>query len=115
MQIVWFDMKHITFIQILKPPGNMIGKMQTSEGRGDQADCMQCYRTREEGMLLSYRPCMADKSEANAAGKLDTRSESRERAFDHHDMLDTWMPGVVVIGLFYTYLILIQAVIAVEG
>ena len=24
-------------------------------------------------------------SEANAAGKLDTRSESRKRAFDHHD------------------------------
>ena len=41
-------------------------------------------------MLLSYtRPCMADESEANAVGKLDTRSESRERAFDHHDMLDT--------------------------
>ena len=30
-----------------------------------------------------------DESEANAAGKLDTRSESRERAFDHHDTLDT--------------------------
>jgi hypothetical protein len=29
------------------------------------------------GMLLSYRK------------KLDTRSESRKRAFDHHDMLDT--------------------------
>ena len=39
--------------------------------------------------ILSYRPCMADESEANAAGKLDTRSELRERAFDHHDMLAT--------------------------
>ena len=28
-------------------------------------------------------------SEANAAGKLDTRSDSRKRAFDHHDTLDT--------------------------
>jgi len=45
---------------------------------------------REEGMLLSYtRPCTTDESEANAAGKLDTSSESRERAFDHHDMLNT--------------------------
>ena len=41
------------------------------------------------GMLLSYRPCTADESEANAAEKLDTRSESRERDFDHHDTLDT--------------------------
>ena len=58
---------------------------------------------------------MADESEANVAGKLDTRSESRKRAFDHHDMLDTWMPGAVVIGLLYTYFTTIQAVIAVEG
>jgi hypothetical protein len=28
-------------------------------------------------------------SEVNASGKLDIRSESRKRAFDHHDMLDT--------------------------
>ena len=28
-------------------------------------------------------------NEANVAGKLDTRSESRKRAFDHHDMIDT--------------------------
>ena len=28
-------------------------------------------------------------NEANVAGKLDTRSESRERDFDHHDTLDT--------------------------
>ena len=28
-------------------------------------------------------------SEANASGKLDTRSESRKRAFDHHDRLET--------------------------
>ena len=39
-------------------------------------------------MLLSYRPCTADESEANVTGKLDIRSESRERAFDHHDTLD---------------------------
>jgi hypothetical protein len=32
---------------------------------------------------------MADESEVNAAGKQDTRSESGERAFDHHDTLDT--------------------------
>ena len=30
-------------------------------------------------------------------------------------MLDTWMPGVVVISLFYTYFTPIQAVIVVEG
>jgi hypothetical protein len=34
IHIVWFDMKHITFVQILKPPRNMIGKMQMGEGRG---------------------------------------------------------------------------------
>ena len=28
-------------------------------------------------------------NEANATGKLDTRSESRKRAFDHHDTLET--------------------------
>ena len=28
-------------------------------------------------------------NEANAAEKLDTRSESRKRAFDHHDTLET--------------------------
>jgi len=44
---------------------------------------------REGGMLLSYRPRTTNESEANAAGKLDTRSESRKRAFDHHDTLDT--------------------------
>jgi hypothetical protein len=32
---------------------------------------------------------MADKSEENAARKLDRGSESRKRAFDHHDTLDT--------------------------
>ena len=52
-----------------------VGKMQTGEGWGSQkvSDWMR------EG----------DESEANVAGKLDTRSESRERAFDHHDTLDT--------------------------
>ena len=28
-------------------------------------------------------------SEANAVGKLGIRSESRKRAFDHHETLDT--------------------------
>ena len=28
-------------------------------------------------------------NELNVAGKLDTRSESRKRAFDHHDTLET--------------------------
>jgi hypothetical protein len=28
-------------------------------------------------------------SEANAAGKLDTRSELRKKVFDYHDMLET--------------------------
>ena len=67
------------------------------------------------GMLLSYKPYTADESEVNAAGKLDTRSESRERAFDHHDTLDTWMPSAVVIGLFCTYFTPIQAITTVEG
>jgi len=44
---------------------------------------------REEGTLLSYRPCTADESEVNAARKLDPRSEFGERAFDHHNTLDT--------------------------
>ena len=35
IQIVWFDIKDITFIQILKPPGNAIGKMQMGEGSGE--------------------------------------------------------------------------------
>ena len=68
-----------------------------------------------KGMLLSYRLCTADESEANASRKLDTRSELRERAFDHHDTLDTWMPGAVVIGLFCTYFTPIQAVTMVVG
>jgi hypothetical protein len=57
-----------------------VGKMQTGEGRGEPKgrQLMQCYWMRE-----------GDESEANAAGKLDIRSELRERAFDHHDMLDT--------------------------
>jgi len=57
-----------------------VGKMQTGEARADPegSQLMQCYRMRE-----------GDKSEVNAAGKLDTRSELRERAFDHHDTLET--------------------------
>ena len=50
---------------------------------------MQMFSDEGRGILLSYRPCTADESEANAAKKLDTRSESRERAFDHHDTLNT--------------------------
>ena len=42
-----------------------------------------------KGVLLSYIPCTADESEANVVGKLDIRSELRERAFDHHNRLDT--------------------------
>jgi hypothetical protein len=70
-------MKHITFIQILKPLGNAIGKMQTGEGRGSkQIDAMLSDERR--GMLLSYRPCMVDESEVNEARKLDTR-RNREK------------------------------------
>ena len=76
---------------------------------------MQCYWMREGGTLLSYRPCMAEESEANAAGKLDTRSESRKTAFDHHDTLHTRMPGAIAIGIFCTYFTTIQAVTVVKG
>ena len=77
IQIVRFDMKHITYIQILKPPGNTIGKMQTGEGRGSkQIDAMLSDEGR--GTLLSYRPCTVDETEVNAAGKLDTR-RNREK------------------------------------
>ena len=57
-----------------------VRKMQTGEGRRETEGrrLMQCYRMWE-----------GDESEANAVGKLDTRSESRKRAFDHHDTLDT--------------------------
>ena len=41
------------------------------------------------GKVVSEKVGKGDESEANAVGKLDTRSESRERAFDHHDTLDT--------------------------
>jgi hypothetical protein len=51
-------------------------------------------------------------SEVNVEGKLDTRSESKKGAFDR---LETLMPGAVVIGLFCTYLIPIQAVTVVKG
>jgi len=66
----------------------MVGKMQMGEGRGSkQIDA----KLSDEGraMLLSYRPCTVNESEVNVAGKLDTRSESRKRAFDHHDTLNT--------------------------
>ena len=77
-------------IEILKPALNVVGKMQTGEGELEGSRLMQCYRMREGGTLLSYtRPCTADESKVNVTGKLDIRSESRERAFDHHDMLNT--------------------------
>ena len=40
-------------------------------------------------LMQFYRMREGDESEANPAGKLDIRSELRERAFDHHDKLDT--------------------------
>ena len=65
---------------------------------------------------MPYSDFLASKvkyaSEANASGKLDTRSDLRKGAFD---MLETLIPGVVVIGLFCTYLIPIQEAITVEG
>ena len=107
IQIVWFDPQ--TSIERGWENANRWG------GSQKVGDWCKCYRMREGGMLLSYRPCTVDESEANAAWKLDTRSESRERAFDHHDTLDTWMPGAVVIGIFCTYFTLIQAVMTIEG
>ena len=76
---------------------NKLGNVISSniiEGRGQGKSCERegwknAKQMREVGMLLSYRPFTADECEANTIGKLDTRSESRERAFDHHDMLDT--------------------------
>ena len=82
-------MKHITFIQILKPASNAVGKMQMSEGEPRSRQLMQMLSNEGRGTLLLYRPCTADESEANVAGKLDTKSESRKRVFDHHDTLDT--------------------------
>ena len=63
-----------------KVESEKVEKMQTCEGRGETEGrrLMQFYWMRE-----------VDESEANTVGKLDTRSESRERAFDHHDTLDT--------------------------
>jgi len=51
--------------------------MGEERGEPEGRRLMQCYQMRE-----------GDESEANATGMLDTRSESRERAFDHHDTLD---------------------------
>jgi hypothetical protein len=52
------------------------------------------------------------KSEANASGKLDTRSESRKELLM---CLRLECLSAVVICLFCTYLIPIEAVTAVEG
>ena len=81
IQIVRFDMKHVTFIEILKPAWNAVGKMQMGEGRGEPEGrwFMQCVLSDEgRGTLLSYRPCTVDESEVNVAGKLDTR-RNREK------------------------------------
>ena len=50
IQILQFDMKHVTLIQILKPAWNAIGKMQTGEGRGEPEGrrLMQCTLSDEE-------------------------------------------------------------------
>ena len=46
------------------------------EGGNKQIDAMLSNEGR--GTLLSYRPCMVDESEVNAAGKLNTR-KNREK------------------------------------
>ena len=45
IQIVQFDMKHITFIQILKPAWNAVRKMQMGDRRVELEGrrLMQCY------------------------------------------------------------------------
>ena len=58
-------------------------------GKREGRRLIQMLSDEGRGMLLSYRPCTTAESEANGVGKLDTRSELRERAFDHHDTLDT--------------------------
>jgi hypothetical protein len=46
-------MKHITFIQILKPPGDVIGKMQMGEGRGSkQIDAMLSDKERGDAPFI---------------------------------------------------------------
>ena len=53
IQIVWFDMKHITFSQIQKPPGNVIWKMQMGEGRGSkQIDAMLSNEGRADAPFI---------------------------------------------------------------
>ena len=47
--------------------------------------------------------------------KVGHKKESRKGAFDHHDTLETWMPGAVVMGLLCTFFTPIQAVTTVEG
>ena len=55
IQIVWFDMNHVTFIQILKLAWNVVGKMQTGEGRGEPEGrrLMQCTLS-DEGRGCSF-------------------------------------------------------------
>jgi hypothetical protein len=113
IQIVWFDMKHITFIQILKPLGNTIGKMQTGEAWGEQA-----YWCNTIGWGKGGRSFHIDLARLMRVKwmrrKARHKKESRKGAFDHHDTFETWMPGAVVIGLFCTYLTPIQAATTVE-
>jgi hypothetical protein len=59
--------------------------------------------------FLSKKPCTVAESKVNVGWKLD-RSENL-RDFDHHDTVETWKPGAVVIGLFTP----IQEVTIVEG
>jgi hypothetical protein len=51
-----------------------------------------CYIVFDEIKCVAFRlscKCSKYESEAIAVGKLDTRSELRKRAFDHHDTLET--------------------------
>jgi hypothetical protein len=47
-------MNYVTFIQILKPAWDVVGKKQMAEGKGDieGRQLMQSYRMREGVMLL---------------------------------------------------------------
>ena len=61
------------------------------------------------GLLLSKKRCAVAESEVNAGWKLDKSENLRD--FDHHDTVETWKPGAVMIGLFTP----IQTAITVEG
>ena len=59
-------------------------------------------------LLLSKKPCAVAESEVNAGWKLERCENLRD--FDHHDKVETWKPGAVVISLFSP----IQVVTTVE-